>query len=208
MSFICKSNTSTRERYAGQHRFEHWYRDNQVYFITSTVRNHIPAFAREAAKQIFWKKFELYAREFDFTPWVVSLMNNHDHMLGYLKFGKDLPRFMQRLHGSVAKLVNDLLEVRIVPFWTESGKQNYFDGCLRDVLQLRRAYRYTLTQCSRHRICSDPKQYAHTRVYLNVESAVEFAVGHHALLEKVPYARYQKWRTTRGSRDAQSRHAG
>src|SRR5438477_9673686 len=100
MSLIRKSLTSTREHYEGRHRFEHWYRDNQVYFITSTVRDHFPAFAREQAKRIFWERFEQYAHGFNFTPWVVSLMNNHDHTLGYLKYGKDLPRFMQRLHGS------------------------------------------------------------------------------------------------------------
>ena len=73
---------------------------------------------------------------------------------------------MQRFHGSVAKLINDTLDVRLVPFWIDSGKQNYFDGCIRDELQCRRAYRYTLTQCRRHGICSDPKDYPHTRVYL------------------------------------------
>ena len=65
---------------------------------------------------------------------------------------------------------------------------------LRDVLQLRRAYRYTYFQCRRHGVCADPMKYPHTRVFLDVESAVSFAVDHHALLEKVPYARYEKWR--------------
>ena len=33
---IQKSSYSTRERYqGGGHRFEHWYVDNQVYFITA-----------------------------------------------------------------------------------------------------------------------------------------------------------------------------
>ena len=177
MSQIRKSAGSTRERYEGRHRFEHWYRDNQVYFITSTVRNHFPAFAREEAKAIFWEKLDQYAREFNFTPWIVSLMNNHDHTLSYLKRAQDLPRFMQRLHGSVAKLVNDFLDVRVAPFWVESGKQNYFDGCLRDVLQLRRAYRYTYVQSQRHGICADPRMYPHTRVYVGDESRGEVCRG-------------------------------
>jgi hypothetical protein len=131
------------------------------------------------------------------------MMSNHYHLLGYLKSGDDLPKMMQRLHGSVAKLVNDRLDVRISPFWVDSGKQNYFDGCIRDVLQLRRAYRYTLEQSRRHRVCSDPARYKHTKVYLDVESAVQFAVEHQALLEKVPYARYEKWKVKR-----RGRHAG
>lgn len=38
---------------SGRHRFEHWLRDNQVYFITSATRGHHPAFATEDAKVIF-----------------------------------------------------------------------------------------------------------------------------------------------------------
>ena len=69
-----------------------------------------------------------------FTPWVTSLMTTHYHTLGYLREGKQLPLTMQRFHGLVAKLVNDTLVDRLVPFWTTSGKQNYFDGCIRDEL--------------------------------------------------------------------------
>lgn len=39
-------------------------------------------------------------------------MNNHYHTLGYLYVGNNLKQLMQRLHGSVAKLVNDLLPER------------------------------------------------------------------------------------------------
>jgi hypothetical protein len=85
MSRIHNSRTSTRELFDGHHRFEHWYRDNQVYFITSTVRDHFPAFATEATQRIYWQKLEQYAKEFHFAPWVVSLMSNHDHMLGHFK---------------------------------------------------------------------------------------------------------------------------
>ncbi len=208
MSTIRKSLTTTRESYKGRHRFEHWFRDNQVYFITSTVRNHAHAFRTEEAKRIFWNQLDKYAQQFNFTPWIVSLLSNHDHTLGYLKFAKDLPLMMQRIHGSVAKLVNDVLDIRIAPFWIESGKQNYFDGCLRDALQLRRAYHYTWIQCQRHRVCSDPRLYAHTRVYLDIESAVRFAVDHNALLENVPYARYEKWRERKGRNYPRKSHAG
>ena len=35
---------------------------------------------------------------------------------------------MQRIRGSVAKLVNDLLPDRRVPFWREGQTNDYFDG--------------------------------------------------------------------------------
>ena len=122
----------------GRHRYEHWYVDNQVYFITARVRGRYPAFASEAAKTIFWDRFDHYVSKSSYVPWVTSLLDNHYHTLGYLKIGSDLSKLMRGLHGSVAKLVNDLLPERILPFWVDAGHQNYFDGCIRDVLQARR----------------------------------------------------------------------
>ena len=62
MSLIRKSLTSTREHYEGRHRFEHWYRDNTVYFITSKVRDGFHAFESEQAKLIFWDRFDYYTK--------------------------------------------------------------------------------------------------------------------------------------------------
>ena len=42
---------------------------------------------------------------------------------------------MRKIHGSVAWLVMKEIEVRHVPFWREKGNKDYFDGCIRDVLQ-------------------------------------------------------------------------
>jgi hypothetical protein len=37
-----KSSISSDEYYDGNHRFEHWYRDNQVYFITAESSPGLP----------------------------------------------------------------------------------------------------------------------------------------------------------------------
>ncbi len=101
-------------------------------------------------------------------------MDNHWHTEGHLRVGANLGPLMQRLHGSVAKLVNDLLPERIgSPFWGDSGQHAYFDGCLRDEKQERRTFRYVHTQCRRHGICDDPKDYPHTRVNAGLERALE-----------------------------------
>ena len=97
---------------------------------------------------------------------------------------------MQRLHGSVAKLVNDLLAERRVPFWREAGHRDYFDGCIRDEKQCRRAYRYTLTQAVRHGIVNDWRDYPHTRVPIELERGLKRALELQAFLENVPYKRY------------------
>ena len=117
-------------------------------------------------------------------------MSNHYHVVGYCRIGSGLGQMMRKIHGSVAKLVNDLLPERRVPFWREAGHQDYFDGCLRDEKQCRLAYRYTLTQSVRHGICPDYRDYPHTRVSINVDVGVKRSLELKAFMEGVPYKRY------------------
>jgi REP element-mobilizing transposase RayT len=181
---------STNATYRGRHRYEHWLVDNQVYFITARCRDRFPAFATEAAKSVFWNRFDHYANEYGFVPWITSLLDNHYHTLGYLKRGECLPRFIQRFHGSIAKLANDLLSTRLTPFWRNAKGKEYFDGCIRDERQARLAYRYTLRQSMRHGIAQDWRQYPHTRVNIEVEAAIQRALELNAFLEGIPYKRY------------------
>jgi REP element-mobilizing transposase RayT len=184
------STHSRREFIKRQHRFEHWYRDNTVYFITARCRDRYPAFQSEDAKSVFWDRFDHYTQHYGFVPWVTSLLHNHYHTLGYLKVGENLGPMMQRIHGSVAKLVNDLLPERRVPFWREGSHNDYFDGCIRDETQCERAYRYTLTQSVRHRLCSDYRRYPHTHVSIEVRRGIKRAIDIKAFLSEVPYPRY------------------
>ncbi|MFO0791562.1 MAG: hypothetical protein U0805_19040 [Pirellulales bacterium] len=181
---------STNSQYRTRQRYEHWLIDNQVYFLTARCRAHFPAFASEAAKAVFWNRFDHYTNEFGFVPWVTSLLDNHYHTIGYLSIGKNLPPMMQRLHGSVAKLVNDLLPQRIPKFWRDAKGKEYFDGCIRDERQARLAYRYTLRQSVRHRITTDHRTYAHTRINVELEPAIRRAHELYGFLEGVPYKRY------------------
>src|SRR5438874_12310295 len=111
---IRKYSRDAKEFHKGKHRFEHWYVDNQVYFITARCRDKFPAFESEQAKAIFWDRFDHYTKLHTFTPLVTTLMNNHYHTEGYLKVGAELGEMMRKLHGSVAKLVNDILPERRV----------------------------------------------------------------------------------------------
>jgi hypothetical protein len=189
---IDKYSRNVREHYRRKHRFEHWYVDNQVYFITSKCRDGFHAFASLEAQQIFWGKFDKYSVEYGFTPFVTSLMSNHYHTEGYLKIGLNLKPFMQRLHGSIAKLVNDLLPERRANFWGDAKGTEYFDGCIRDEKQCRLAYRYTLTQARRHRIMHDYLKYPNTRVNVELERGVQRARELNAFLVGVPYKRYER----------------
>ena len=188
---IDKISRSRSPQHQGRHRFEHWLIDNQVYFITARCRDRFPAFAEERAKQIFWDRWEHYQEQFGYVSWVTSLLDNHYHTLGYLRVGEDLPKMVQRVHGSVAKLVNDLLPQRHRPFWRDASGKQYFDGCIRDEKQAQLAYRYTLLQSVRHGVAGDWRLYPHTRVNVELEPAIHHAHELGAFLEGVPYKRYQ-----------------
>ena len=191
MSRTRKSRPAQKRWFDGKHRFEHWYRDNQIYFITARCHDRFPAFASEEAKTIFWTKFDQYTRQYEFTPIVTSLLDNHYHTEGYLKHGDGLGEMMRKLHGSVAKLVNDILPARHVPFWHDARGKDYFDGCIRDELQMVRTYRYVFTQCRRHHVCTEPNDYPHTRVNVEMQRAVRRARELKAFLYGVPYRRYE-----------------
>ena len=186
-----KSSATPHEFFDAEHRFEHWYRDNTVYFITSKVRDGNAAFETEAAKNIFWDRFDFYTKLHGFVPWVATVMNNHYHFEGYLRDGSELGEMMRKLHGSVAWLVMKEIDVRHVPFWRGAGNRDYFDGCLRDVLQAFRAFNYTRDQAVKARIVKDYREYPHTRVYLDRDRAIKRAVELKAFLEEVPYKRYE-----------------
>jgi hypothetical protein len=189
MSYTRKSNPTPHVTYKGRHRFEHWYRDNQIYLITARCRARYPAFEHDDAKAIFWDRFTHYTHQHGFEPFVTTLLNNHYHTLGHLKSGRELGPMMQKIHGSIAKLVNDRQPVRRVPFWHDSRSRDYFDGCIRDEKQFRLAYRYMQTQARRSGL---PERCVQTRVMVDLETGLGRAVREQALLRGVRYARYER----------------
>ncbi len=185
-----KSSATHTHRWKGKHRFEHWYRDNTMYFITARVRDKYPAFDSEKAKQVFWNRMLFYAEKYSIIPCIVTLLHNHYHIIAYVRNGQNVASFMQRLHGSVAKLTNDLLPERHLPFWRTAGNRDYYDGCLRDEDQLRRAYRYTLKQAVCARLVKRWEDYPHTRVFVELKQTIDRAKKRRAIPIPVPYARY------------------
>jgi REP element-mobilizing transposase RayT len=84
MKPVLRRSRSLQPAHGTKLRYEHWLVDNQVYFITARCRDRFPAFATDAAKAAFWDRFEHYATQFGFTPWITTLLDNHYHTLCYL----------------------------------------------------------------------------------------------------------------------------
>lgn len=116
-------------------------------------------------------------------------MVNHYHTMGHLQIGVELGEMMRKLHGSIAKLVNDQLPERRKPFWHDRRHHDYFDGCIRDEKQLTRAYRYIATQAKRSNLNPNDVQ---TQVRVELGEGLRFAVERRALLWGVEYARYKR----------------
>jgi len=97
---------------------------------------------------------------------------------------------------TVAKKVNDVLSAhgaeRRVPFWRGDDGHDYFDGCLRDDEQYVKAYTYTLKQAVRAGIVPTWHDYPHTRIFVDMQTGLEFAHKHRAFLYGVPYKRYEQ----------------
>lgn len=74
MARFRKVSHARSEYKEGRHRFEHWYRDNTVYFITAKCRDGRAMFDAEDAKRIFWDRFTHWATYFGFVPWVTTLL--------------------------------------------------------------------------------------------------------------------------------------
>ena len=193
---IRKYARASETRFTSGHRFEHWYVNNQVYFITARCRGRYPAFASARAKTVFWDRFSHYTAIAGFEPWITSLLDNHYHTIGYISDASTLKTMMQRLHGSIAKLVNDILESegfdRHPNFFRDQRGHEYFDGCLRDETQLRRTWRYLERQSERHGVCDDWRRYEHTRITMPLDKALARAHQLGAFMPDIPYKRYER----------------
>src|SRR5262245_56864810 len=99
MAWTQKSDGWNRKRLPGPNPFQHWYRYNEVYFITARCREKYTAFASDSAKAVFWDRFAHHTAAHRFEPWVATLMNNHYHFLGYCTIGPEMRELMRKLHG-------------------------------------------------------------------------------------------------------------
>jgi REP element-mobilizing transposase RayT len=194
-----RSGKSRNEWHDGAHQFEHWYRDRSVYFISSRVRDRRHVFTTPETCAIFWAKFEQYASNNTFEPWIVTLMSNHYHVVGFLNEGSALKEMMRKFHGSVAWMVCKNLEITHKPFWRDDQHRDYFDGCLRDQNQLVRTYGYVERQAVRAGLARRVGEYPNTRAYVSLDETMRRAQERDGYMEAIPYARYDE-RRKRGKR--------
>ena len=108
------------------HHPPHIYLDKTWYIITSSTLRHARHLATEAAKVLVRDALRGLVEEYGITLRAWVILDDHYHLLLNTDRGRDLSRFIGRLHGSTSRQLNLWAGVRGRQVW-----HNYWDTCLR-----------------------------------------------------------------------------
>ena len=108
------------------HHPPHIYLDDTWYFITSSIYQRHRLLQSVEAKELVRDQLSELAREFklQLAAWVI--LDNHYHILAKSHIGKELSRFIGRLHGRVSHDLNDRDNAHGRQVW-----HNFWDTCIR-----------------------------------------------------------------------------
>jgi len=104
----------------------HLFLDDTPYFITGAIYEKRRLLESAEIKQLLLKQINEYFKKFEWAlhHWVI--LDNHYHLMGKSKLGKDMTRIMQGIHGSTSKPIQEATGA-FTPIWW-----NYWDYCPRD----------------------------------------------------------------------------
>jgi putative transposase len=119
------------------HHPPHIYADNTWYMITASTLNHAPFLISEQVKLLVRDKLQELAQAFGISLLAWVILDDHYHLLLKTKPGRDLPRFIGRLHGSTSRRINLQASVSGRQIW-----HNYWDSCIRTEVDLWRRFNY------------------------------------------------------------------
>jgi putative transposase len=108
------------------HTPAHLFVDGIPYFITGSIYQKRPLLASEDIKNFLLATFE---ECFDEKGWTLNdwvILDDHYHLLGISKSGKDLSRIISKIHMLSAKFIRSQLQAEKPIWW------NYWDYCPRD----------------------------------------------------------------------------
>jgi putative transposase len=108
------------------HTPAHLFLDDTPYFITGAIYEKRHLLESTELKQLLLKQINEYFKQYDWElhHWVI--LDNHFHLMGKSKLGKDMTRIMQGIHGSTSKPIQETTG-GVKPIWW-----NYWDYCLRN----------------------------------------------------------------------------
>ncbi len=119
------------------HHPPHVYMDDTWYAITAGVYRHVRLLRSSQAKTLVRDQLKGLLPRWGITLRAWVILDNHYHLLLKTRVGKDLTRFIARLHGTTSRQLN---------LWDDAiGRQvwhNYWDTCIRTEADLWTRFSY------------------------------------------------------------------
>ena len=141
------------------HRPLHYYLDNNCYWLSAATLHHQPFFREDARLDLLAQELESSAAiwSVECIAWVI--MEHHHHAIVHVANARTLPRFVQRLHGRTARLLNldDGTPGRQV--WRQ-----YWDRLLRTEGDFWSRLNYVWWNPVKHEFCARPEQWRWIRM--------------------------------------------
>ncbi len=136
-----------------QHTPRHRFADNMPYFITGAIYRKRPLLASAALKhsllELIQKNFDKY--DWSLHHWVV--LDNHYHLIGRSRKGKDLPSIFQAVHRASGIFIRKVTKCEKPVWW------NYWDYCPRNESEYMNRLNYLLYNPVRHAYTDDLNDY-------------------------------------------------
>jgi len=119
------------------HHPPHIYKDDSIYFITARTYQKEKIFNTDQKKKILFKNLRNEFSKIDYKLYAWAILDNHYHIEFKTKFGSNLGKTLNFIHGRTAFEINELENI--------SGRkifQNYLDYCIRDEKDFYRHFNY------------------------------------------------------------------
>ncbi len=136
-----------------KHTPAHLFLDNKAYFITGAIHQKRFLLAAPELKQ---KLMELIKRYFDHYNWQLHhwvILDNHYHLMGKSREGKDLTAMIQSIHRASAPMIVTATGCEKPVWW------NYWDYCPRDEYDYWTRINYLLYNPVKHGYVTDLNDY-------------------------------------------------
>ncbi len=103
----------------------HFYQNESMYFLTARTINSRDYFNSDEKKKLILSALKIALEECKIGIFAWVILDNHYHCQIRVKYGVDLPKFVQRIHGLSARNLNKSENIRGRKIWW-----NYWDKCL------------------------------------------------------------------------------
>ncbi len=145
------------------HNPAHLFVDDSPYFITGSIYQKRPLLASEDIKNFLLAAFEQCFAEKGWTlnAWVI--LDDHYHVLGVSKNGKDLSRIIGKIHMLSAQFIRSQLQAEKPIWW------NYWDYCPRDERDYLIRLNYLLNNPVKHGYVTNLHDYRYSSFHKMLE---------------------------------------